>query len=194
MRTIEQTASARKPRRVGMVMRVALTAFLAVVFGVGATMADPTPKAASANPVATWLVNYLLKKMSTTAAKDVLTTMGYGCVADPWSCTTSYDPPKWYYYGVVQTGNGPAGYLKARGWASAASNVPVIRTFPEGWKLVLFCQTTGDWVYGRWGWTNIWDYVGRSGEAGMFVSDGFVYTGSNGRVAGDCDNTNMGDG
>ncbi len=193
MRTIEQT-TARKPHRAGMAMRLALAMFLAVVLGVGATMADPTPKAAKANPVASWLVSYLLKKMTTTAAKEVLKSMGYSCPIDPWSCTTSYDPPRWFYYGVVQTGNGPAGYVKARGWASTASNVPVIRTFPEGWKLVIFCQTTGDWVYGRWGWTNIWNYVGRYGEAGMFVSDGFVYTGSNSNVAGDCDNTNMGDG
>lgn len=196
MRTIEQptATSTPKPRRARSITRFALAMLLAATLSVGATLADPTPKAASANPVASWFVQYLLKKMSTTAAKEVLKSMGYTCAIDIWSCTTSYDPPKWFYYGVVQTGNGSAGYLRARGWASNASNVPVIRTFPENWKLVIFCQTTGDWVYGRWGWTNIWNYVGRYGEAGMFVSDGFVYTASNDRVAGDCDNTNMGDG
>jgi hypothetical protein len=126
------------------------------------------------------------------AGVGVLNSMGYHCAGSPFVCwdDTSYDPPRWYYYGVVDTGNGAAGYVRARGWAS--TNGAVIRTFPESWKLVIFCQTQGDWVYGRWGWTNVWDYVGHYGDAPMFVSDGFVRTGTNGFISGDCGATNLG--
>jgi hypothetical protein len=122
-------------------------------------------------------------------------TLGYQCAGTPFACwsDTDYDPPRWFRYGVVDTGSGSAGYVRARGWPGTSADVPVIRTFPEAWKLVIFCQTQGPVVNGRWGPTNVWDYVGHDGDAPMFVSDGFVRTGTNGFVAGDCGATNMGD-
>lgn len=147
------------------------------------------PAQASASMMAPqWLVNYVFKH----GDAYIMNGMGYQCAGSPFVCwtNTSYDPPRWFYYGVVKTGVGAGGYLNARGWPSTSA--PAIRTFPENWKLVIFCQTTGQWVYGRWGWTNVWDYVGHYGDAPMFVSDGFVYTGSNGFVSGACNSTNFG--
>ena len=46
------------------------------------------------------------------------------------------------------------------------------------------CQVTNDWVYGAWGWTNVWDVLqDYYGEAWLGVSsDGWLYTGTNGLV------------
>lgn len=169
---------------------VSLLAAITITMGALAPLVNPSH--ASASIIAPqWLVNYIYKKMPGQTA-SIMGQMGFQCAGTPFVCwtDTSYDPPRWFYYGVVQTGNGAGGYLNARGWPK--KDAAVIRTFPENWKLVLFCQTTGDWVYGRWGWTNVWDYVGHYGDAPMFVSDGFVYTGTNGFVAGNCANTNYG--
>ncbi|HSW79949.1 MAG TPA: hypothetical protein VLG47_04185 [Candidatus Saccharimonadales bacterium] len=170
---------------------VVLGAVLVVAFGALGPVSLHTNKADASIVAPQWLVNYISGKVGGAATSSVMGTMGFQCAGRIvcWS-NTNYDPPRWFYYGVVQTGNGPSGYLRARGWPS--SNGAVIRTFPENWKLVLFCQTHGDWVYGRWGWTNVWDYIGHYGDAPMFVSDGFVYTGTNGFVSGACDSTNFG--
>jgi hypothetical protein len=165
-----------------------------VIVGVGAvSFAKPQP--AHAWPIApNWLVEVIKQTFGNDAAQTILYSMGdYQCDL-PWLITcyqkTSQEPSRWFRYGVVQTGNGSTGYLRARYYPSTSA--PVVRTFPENWKLVIFCQTEGPWVYGRWGWTNMWDYVGPYNGKPMFVSDGFVYTGSNGYVAGRCDTTNMG--
>ena len=142
----------------------------------------------------TWLVKLLKETVGDWAGGDILESMGYTCpIGLPLiACykSTSYDPPR-YAGGTVDTG-GSAYYLNARTWP--ARNAPVVRTFPNGWRLTILCQTTGEWVNGRWGPTNIWNYVGHQGDRPRFVSDGFVYTGSNGFVAGDCANTNYGSG
>jgi hypothetical protein len=145
-------------------------------------------------PVPKWLADKIGKLVGDWAGGSILESMGYHCPAGfPLvACykETNYDPPRWHA-GTVSTG-GSAYYLNARAWPARAA--PVVRTFPNGWRLVIFCQTTGEWVYGRWGWTNVWDYVGQQGDYPRFVSDGFVYTGSNGFVAGDCASTNYGNG
>ncbi len=165
--------------------------------------AQAMPASASITPVnasilqvivPNWLANFLLKRVGNWAGTNILETMGYTCPfgGNVFTCykSTSYDPPR-YAPGTVDTG-GSAYYLNARAWPARAA--PVVKTFSNGWRLTILCQTTGEWIYGRWGWTNIWDYVGEQGDYPRFVSDGFVYTGSNGFVAGDCANTNYGGG
>ncbi|MEV6831876.1 hypothetical protein [Amycolatopsis sp. NPDC051102] len=143
-------------------------------------------------PVPSWLAKYLIKARGPGVATAILQGQGYKCLPLGVVCWLegSYDPPRWGK-GTVTTA-GPQYYLNARAWP--ATNAPIPRTFRNGWRLVIFCQTTGPAVNGRWGWTNVWDYVGKLGDVPMFVSDGFVYTGSNGFVAGDCASTNYGDG
>ena len=129
-------------------------------------------------PVPTWLVNYLLKRFSWLTINQLLRGQGYVCPGgSPFLCYIqgSYDPPRWGR-GTVDTG-GSAYWLNARSWTGRG--YPVVRTFPNGWRLTIFCQTRGEWVYGRWGWTNVWNFIGVQGDTPRFVSDGFVFTGTN---------------
>ncbi|MBN0048126.1 SH3 domain-containing protein [Streptomyces actuosus] len=58
----------------------------------------------------------------------------------------------------------------------------IVRVLPAGSKIPIFCQTRGTTVTGFYGTTNIWDNIGD----GEFVSDAYVYTGSDGYVAPRC--------
>jgi hypothetical protein len=175
---------------------------LALVFG---PSAKATPaEAAPANPAVItlyspapyWLSEILKRTVGKEAAKSILRDMGFDCsnlVGPVCVQEGSYDPPRYFWGATVETG-GSAYYLNAR--ERPSTSAPIVKKFTNGWKLTILCQTTGPWVNGRWGSTNIWNYVGRSSADGrpMFVSDGFVRTGSDGFVAGDCANTNMGSG
>ncbi|MCH0565165.1 MULTISPECIES: SH3 domain-containing protein [unclassified Streptomyces] len=58
----------------------------------------------------------------------------------------------------------------------------IVRVLPAGSRVPLFCQTRGTTVTGFYGTTNIWDCIGDS----EFVSDAYVYTGSDGYAAPRC--------
>jgi hypothetical protein len=191
--------SARRPTWVWRLMTTGLLV-IALTVGLGLTAFKPATATIEARPAAVvgpqvvkWMVDYLLKKVGKATTKQILESTGFKCTATIICYREgNFDPPRWYYKAVVQTGLGASGYLRARGLPN--TNAPIVRTFPEGWKLTIFCQTTGPTVYGRWGPTNVWNYVGRYNGEPMFVSDGFVYTGTNNFVAGDCGATNFGDG
>jgi surface antigen len=57
-----------------------------------------------------------------------------------------------------------------------------VTSLRKGSKVTISCQTTGTTVRGTYGTSNIWDRVG----SGRYVSDAYVYTGSDGRVAPRC--------
>jgi uncharacterized protein YraI len=61
-------------------------------------------------------------------------------------------------------------------------------TIHDGAGIGIVCQTYGDWVNGRDGSTNIWDQFngGQIQYSPKYISDGFVYTGSDGLVAPLC--------
>ena len=61
----------------------------------------------------------------------------------------------------------------------------VITCISDGTSVGIACQTTGDTVTGPWGPTNIWDYIDY-GNRGGYVTDAYVYTGTNGFVAPHC--------
>jgi surface antigen len=61
----------------------------------------------------------------------------------------------------------------------------VITCIPDGTAVGIACQTTGTTVTGPWGATNIWDYIDY-GNRGGYVTDAYVYTGTNGFVAPYC--------
>ena len=58
-------------------------------------------------------------------------------------------------------------------------------TIAKGTKVNISCQTYGSTVKGTYGTSNIWDKIG----SGRYVSDAYVYTGSDGRVAPSCGST-----
>lgn len=60
----------------------------------------------------------------------------------------------------------------------------MVGSVADGATVHITCQTTGTTVTGTYGTSAIWDKI-REGGAG-YVSDAYVYTGSDGRVAPAC--------
>ncbi|MER5996224.1 MULTISPECIES: SH3 domain-containing protein [Streptomyces] len=58
----------------------------------------------------------------------------------------------------------------------------VVRVLPEGAKVPVFCQTQGTTVTGPYGTSKVWDNI----DNGEYVSDAYVYTGSDGYIAPRC--------
>ncbi len=56
-----------------------------------------------------------------------------------------------------------------------------IGTVADGARVTIRCQQTGTRVSGTFGTSNLWDKIGTG-----YVSDAYVYTGKDGRVAPDC--------
>jgi len=75
--------------------------------------------------------------------------------------------------GVIETGGPPLTERSGPGTSYAA-----VGALPSGIGVNIICQVPGDVVNGNWGPTNIWDELSDFN----FVSDGFVYTGTNGIV------------
>ena len=92
---------------------------------------------------------------------------------------------------IVVVGAGPA--FAASGTVHTDSGAPLtVRSSPsatagsvgsiaEGTAVTITCQTNGSTVDGKYGTSDIWDKVGDG-----YISDAYVYTGSDGRVAPDC--------
>lgn len=58
----------------------------------------------------------------------------------------------------------------------------VVKVLPLGAWVSIRCQCAGTRVSGPYGTTNLWDCIGN----GLFVSDAYVKTGSDGYVAAHC--------
>jgi Lysozyme like domain/Bacterial SH3 domain len=84
-------------------------------------------------------------------------------------------------YGTVTTGS-DSEPLNVR--SGPASSYPLVTTIANGTVVRISCQTRGQWVYSDvYGvWTDLWDKIG----TGRYVTDAYVYTGSNGQVAPTC--------
>src|ERR1700704_4317421 len=78
--------------------------------------------------------------------------------------------------GTVQTGG-----LKLAVRSGPGTGYGAVRWLDDRSAVNIGCQTSGDTLNGNWGPTNVWDNLGDG-----YVSDGFVFTGSNGRVAPTC--------
>jgi surface antigen len=75
----------------------------------------------------------------------------------------------------------------AKGWSLSVrarpnGNSRKVRSVADGAQVKIVCQTRGQRVDGRYGSTRVWDKL----AGGGFVSDAYVYTGSDRRVARDC--------
>ncbi len=78
--------------------------------------------------------------------------------------------------GRVETA-GPALTIRS----GPGTNFAVVGSVPDGSSVTVRCQKIGQSVRGTYGVSNIWDHIGAG-----YVSDAFVYTGSDGRVAPAC--------
>ncbi|UOX91969.1 SH3 domain-containing protein [Amycolatopsis sp. FBCC-B4732] len=79
--------------------------------------------------------------------------------------------------GTVHTDSGIA--LTVRSTPSTGGSA--VGTIADGTAVTISCQTNGSTVDGKYGTSDIWDKVGDG-----YISDAYVYTGSDGRVAPDC--------
>jgi uncharacterized protein YraI len=59
---------------------------------------------------------------------------------------------------------------------------PVVGSVPDGTTVTIACQIPGTTVIGEFGPTSLWDML----DDNTFVSDAYVYTGTNDRVAPPC--------
>ncbi|MET7997142.1 MULTISPECIES: hypothetical protein [unclassified Amycolatopsis] len=81
--------------------------------------------------------------------------------------------------GTVHTDSGAPLTVRSAPGTGASS----VGTIADGTAVVIDCQTTGDTVTGKYGTSNIWDHVAAKGG---YITDTYVYTGSDGRIAPDC--------
>ncbi|MFD1423238.1 SH3 domain-containing protein [Laceyella tengchongensis] len=57
----------------------------------------------------------------------------------------------------------------------------IVGSVADGQKVTITCQKRGETVTGTYGTSNLWDYIGTG-----YISDTYVYTGSDGQVAPTC--------
>lgn len=80
--------------------------------------------------------------------------------------------------GIVNVNNGYS--LTVRKRPSPSSRA--VRKVADGSRVRIVCQTRGPSVTGKYGTSRIWDKLAHGG----YVSDAYIYTGTDGRVAKDC--------
>jgi hypothetical protein len=56
----------------------------------------------------------------------------------------------------------------------------------DGDRVKIVCQVRGERVRGKYGRSRLWDLIAIGNGRGAYVTDTYVYTGSDGRVAPDC--------
>ncbi len=88
--------------------------------------------------------------------------------------------------GGGSTGGSATGRISTSGVALNVRSGPgtgyrIVGSVSNGARVTIRCQTTGASVTGTYGTTRIWDHIGTG-----YVSDAYVYTGSDGRVAPAC--------
>jgi surface antigen len=74
------------------------------------------------------------------------------------------------------------------GWTLTVRNAPAagaakVRELQDGAKVQIVCQIRGDQMTGTFGTSRLWDKLAKGG----YVSDTYINTGSDGRVAPNCD-------
>ena len=82
----------------------------------------------------------------------------------------------------IQTDNG----LRVIGRRGVRSSAKALRRFASGSGVKIVCQKRGQRVTGKFGTSRIWDLIDIGGGRGVYVTDTYVYTGSDGRVAPSC--------
>jgi len=86
--------------------------------------------------------------------------------------------------GTVHTDSGASVNVRSAPHTSAS----VVGSKANGASVTITCQTHGDRVTGKYGTSDIWDKLGSGG----YISDTYVYTGSDGTVAPACGGTSTG--
>ena len=82
----------------------------------------------------------------------------------------------------ISTDNG----LRVSGRKKPSTRSARVLRFKSGSAVKIVCQKRGQSVTGKFGTSKIWDLIDIGGGRGAFVTDTYVYTGSDGRVAPGC--------
>jgi murein DD-endopeptidase MepM/ murein hydrolase activator NlpD len=86
----------------------------------------------------------------------------------------------------LYSSSGAAGHVASGGpynlRAGPGTNYAVVGTIAGGTQVWITCQAYGTTHTGPWGTTNLWNRL----SSGAWITDAYVYTGTNGRVAPDC--------
>jgi uncharacterized protein YraI len=83
---------------------------------------------------------------------------------------------------TIQTDNG----LPVSGRRGPRTAAKEVKKFSNGDKVKIVCQKRGEKVTGKFGTSRLWDLVAIGNGRGVYVTDTYVFTGSDGRVAPDC--------
>jgi hypothetical protein len=68
----------------------------------------------------------------------------------------------------------------------AKTGAAIVRYFRSGARVRIVCQKRGAQVTGKFGTSRLWDLVDLGNGRGAYVTDTYIYTGSDGRVAPNC--------
>jgi len=117
------------------------------------------------------------KSLRTATALTALATLGFAGTAEA-NRPAGEGGGSTAANGVVRVNKGYTLSVH-RGPRAAA---PVTRKLRNGARVRIVCQTTGDQMTGRFGTSRIWDKLAKGG----YVTDTYVRTGSDGRVAPAC--------
>jgi hypothetical protein len=90
--------------------------------------------------------------------------------------TRSYTSRNCSVTGTVNTAGSP---LTVR--SGPSTSYAAVGSVADGATVTIRCQTRGQTITGTYGTTDLWDYIGSG-----YVSDAYVYTGSDGQVAPNC--------
>lgn len=101
-----------------------------------------------------------------------------GAIWDRVNGAINQPPPPVAAHGTVE-GTGGIGLNERTG---PSPSYAIVGTLPDGTVVNIVCQTTGPSETGPWGADSWWDKL----DNGTYVSDAWVYTGSNGQVAPTC--------
>ncbi|GAA1667616.1 hypothetical protein [Fodinicola feengrottensis] len=86
--------------------------------------------------------------------------------------------------GTVHTDTGVAVTVRSGPHTTSSA----VGSAADGTAVTIDCQASGDTVTGKYGTTDIWDHVP---ALGGYLTDSYVYTGSDDRVAPDCSGTTV---
>lgn len=89
------------------------------------------------------------------------------------------------YYTVSTSSGAPVNMRSGPG-----TSWGIVTTIPSGTRIPIYCYKIGTTVTGKYGTSNIWNYTERTLASGEivpgFVSDTYMYTGSDGPVVPKC--------
>lgn len=90
--------------------------------------------------------------------------------------TRSYTSRNCPATGTVNTAGSP---LTVR--SGPSTSYASVGSVADGARVTILCQTRGQTITGTYGTTDLWDFIGSG-----YISDAYVYTGSDGQVAPTC--------